>query len=57
MPPRLSYSRAPEPDERRKSLEQKSFWLTEDEYMQQLDAVCFFLNQWGVSERCVLEDV
>lgn len=33
-----------------KFLEQQSFHLSEDEYMQQLDAVASFINDWGVTE-------
>jgi hypothetical protein len=33
-----------------KFLEQQSFHLSEDEYMEQLDAVAHFLNEWGVDD-------
>lgn len=33
-----------------KFLEQASFPLTEQEYMQQLDAVAEYLNDWGAAE-------
>ncbi|KAG1654146.1 hypothetical protein FOA52_006693 [Chlamydomonas sp. UWO 241] len=33
-----------------KHLEQQSFPLTEVEYMQQLDAVAEYINDWGVAE-------
>lgn len=33
-----------------KFLEQRSFPLTETEYMQQLDAVAEYLSEWGVVE-------
>ncbi|GLI60762.1 hypothetical protein VaNZ11_002993 [Volvox africanus] len=33
-----------------KFLEQRSFPLTENEYMQQLDAVAEYLNEWGVAD-------
>jgi hypothetical protein len=33
-----------------KFLEQASFPLTEQEYMQQLDAVAEYLNDWGVAD-------
>lgn len=32
-------------------LEQKSFPLSEQEYMQQLDAVAEYLTEWGVVEK------
>lgn len=33
-----------------KFLEQRSFPLNETEYMQQLDAVAEYLNDWGVTD-------
>jgi hypothetical protein len=33
-----------------KFLEQRSFPLTETEYMQQLDAVAEYLTDWGVAD-------
>lgn len=34
-----------------KFLEQRSFHMTEEEYMRQLDAVADLLSDWGVADR------